>query len=120
MLKDGLITVASTEQDGASYQAISVPTALYPGLIHALHRKLNHPSKAQLTKLIARYFYSPGYHRVVEEVTNACEMCMAIKQLPKEIFTETTGTRTKIPSWDDRLVDFKIFIEELNFLDFIV
>ena len=91
ILKDGLVVVKHTEPDGKNYQAISVPTTLYPGLLHALHTKLNHPSKAQLARLVARYFYSPGYHRIVEEVSNACELCMAIRQLPKQLFSESTG-----------------------------
>ena len=84
--------VKHTETDGSSYQAISIPTILFPGLIHALHRKLNHPSKAQLSKLAARYFYSPGYLRIVEEVTNGCDLCATIKQLPKALLSESTGT----------------------------
>lgn len=89
--KDGLITISHTESNGSQYQAISVPTALFPGLIHALHYKLSHPSKLQLSKLVARHFYTPGFHRIIEEVSDSCEMCCALKQLPKEVFTESTG-----------------------------
>ena len=89
--KDGLITVTHTDLNGDRYQAISVPSVLFPGLIHALHFKLSHPSKAQLTKIVARHFYTPGYHRIIEEVTNACETCAALCQLPDEIFSESTG-----------------------------
>ena len=89
--KDGLITVGHTETNGNQYQAISVPTTLFPGLIHALHYKLSHPSKLQLCKLISRHFYTPGYNRIIEEVSDACEMCCALKQLPKEMFSESTG-----------------------------
>ena len=70
--KDGLVTVSHTEKDGHQYKAISVPTALFPGLIHALHVKLSHPSKFQLSKLIARYFYTPGYLRIIDEVSDSC------------------------------------------------
>ena len=90
--KDGLVTITNTDQNGNQYHAVSVPTALFPGLIHALHWKLNHPSKLQLTKLVSRYFYSIGYQRIIEEVTDSCEMCVALKQLPKEVFSETTGS----------------------------
>ena len=89
--KDQLVTVAHTDPLGNRYQAISVPSVLFPGLIHALHFKLSHPSKAQLTKLVARHFYTPGYQRIIEEVTNACETCAALSQLPQEMFTESTG-----------------------------
>ena len=89
--KDGLITVLYTDQNGEQYHAVSVPTSLFPGVIHALHLKLNHPSKLQLTKLIARHFYSPGYQRIVNEVSDNCDSCAAVKLLPKEIFSESTG-----------------------------
>ena len=90
--KDGLITVKNTDQNGRTTQAISVPTKMFPGLMHALHRKFDHPSKQQLTKLAAKFFYAPGYHRVIEEVTDACDVCTATKQLPKELFAESTST----------------------------
>ena len=89
--KDGLITVTHVDPNGSTYQAVSIPTVFFPGLIHALHYKLNHPSKSQLTKLVARHFYTPGYQRIIDKVTEACETCLALKQLPKEIFSETTG-----------------------------
>ena len=89
--RDGLVTISNTDQTGNQYQAVSVPTTLFPGLIHALHYKLSHPSKLQLTKLAARHFYTPGHQRIIEEVTDACEMCAALKQLPKEVFSESTG-----------------------------
>ena len=89
--KDGLVTITHTESNGCQYQAISVPTALFPGLIHALHFKMSHPSKLQLGKLVSRYFYTPGYQRIIDEVSDSCQMCSALKQLPKEVFSETTG-----------------------------
>ena len=89
--KDGLVTISHTEKDGQQYKAISVPTALFPGLIHALHVKLSHPSKFQLSKLIARYFYTPGYLRIIDEVSDSCQACLSMKQLPKEMFSESTG-----------------------------
>ena len=89
--KDGLVTITHTDQMGSQYQAVSVPTALFPGLIHALHFKLSHPSKIQLGKLVSRHFYTLGYQRIIDEVTDSCEMCAALKQLPKEVFSESTG-----------------------------
>ena len=88
--KDGLITITHVDADGVSSQAISVPSSMYPGLIQALHLKLSHPSKAQMQKLSSRYFYSPGFARVIEEITDYCVVCAALKQLPKELFSEST------------------------------
>ena len=55
----GLILV--TSQSGYfSGQSILVPDNLYPAIVSVLHQKLAHPSKAQLSKLLSRYFYSVG------------------------------------------------------------
>ena len=88
---DGLVTVTTSDIHGNSYDAISVPTRFFPGLIHALHLKLDHPSKSQLQRLVARHFYSPGQVRIIDEVAESCVICSSLKTLPKEIFTESTA-----------------------------
>ena len=85
---DGLITVKN--DDDHVYEAISVPTSMFPGLIQAIHLKLDHPSRLQLQKLSSRYFYSPGFIRVIDEITTNCLVCASLKQLPKELFSEST------------------------------
>ena len=87
---DGLITVTSTDPDRGSSQAISIPSQIYPGLIQALHLKLDHPSKLQLQKLSARYFYCPGFARIIEEIVSNCTVCAALKKLPEEVFSQST------------------------------
>ena len=87
---DGFLTVTHTDTAGNSYNAISVPANFYPGLVHALHIKLSHPSKTQMQRLMNRYFYCTGQARIVEEVTNACTVCASLKELPKELFTQST------------------------------
>ena len=98
IMKDGLIMVKHKNDDGSYSQEISVPTVMFPGLIHALHIKLSHPSKLQLTKMIAKNFYTPGYCRIIEEVHNSCELCSAMKTLPKEIFSQSTGEMNTLGS----------------------
>ena len=87
---DGLITVTHVDMDRGNTQAISVPSDMYPGLIQALHLKLNHPSKAQMQRVSSRYFYSPGHTRIMEEISNNCSVCASLKQLPAELFSEIT------------------------------
>ena len=87
---DGLITVTHVDMDRGNTQAISVPSDMYPGLIQALHLKLNHPSKAQMQRVSSRYFYSPGHTRIMEEISNNCSVCASLKQLPAELFSEST------------------------------
>ena len=88
--RDGLVTITTSDVQGNNHDAISVPTRFFPGLVHALHLKLNHPSKSQLAKLVARHFYSPGQVRIIDEVTESCVTCLSLKQMPKEVFEEST------------------------------
>lgn len=88
--KDGLITVTHTDTAGNEYRAISVPHNFFPGLVQSLHIKLNHPSKAQLHRLISRYFYCTGYTRIINDIVDNCQLCRSLQELPKELFTEST------------------------------
>ena len=88
---DGLITVTHTDPDRGNYQAISIPTPMYPGLIQALHLKLDHPSKLQLQRLSTRYFYCPGFGRIIEEISSNCVVCASLKQMPDEILSQSTS-----------------------------
>merc|ERR1712082_291673 len=72
---DGFITVTQPATDEGEYAAISVPPIMYPGLIQALHLKLNHPSKLQLERVSTRYFYTPGYARIISEVAVCTSLC---------------------------------------------
>ena len=87
----GLITVTQCHENGDQTQAIVVPTNLYPGLVHSIHLKTMHSSKLQLQRLMSRYFYSVGHQRVISEVVDNCHTCLSLKELPKELFPETTG-----------------------------
>jgi hypothetical protein len=92
---DGLVTISASDPFGNFHEAISVPTRFFPGLIHALHIRLDHPSKPQLQKLVSRYFYSPGQARITDEVCDSCVTCTSLRKLPKELFSEsTTATET--------------------------
>ena len=63
---DGLLTVSQKVDGNELVKAIIVPTNMYPGLIQALHLKLNHPSKSQLQKVLSRYFYCVGHLRMLD------------------------------------------------------
>ena len=40
---------------------------------------------------MARYFYSPGQLRIIDEVFDNCVTCTSLRKLPKEIFSESTS-----------------------------
>ena len=96
-LKDGLFLVKNPEGHFSS-AVISVPPALFPGVVHALHIRLDHPSKGQLSNLISRYFYSPGWRGIVDEITNSCLQCRALRKLPKVLLEDTHTPVTTVAS----------------------
>ena len=86
--EDGLLMLR-TPNGHFSEAVISVPPSIFPGLLNALHVRLDHPSKGQLSNLVARYFYTPGWRTYVDEISDNCHQCMALKQLPKVLLENT-------------------------------
>ena len=68
---------------------ISVPPSLFPGIAHAIHIRLDHPSRGQLSNLMCRYFYTPGWRGIIDTVTDSCQQCQAIRKLPKVLLDDT-------------------------------
>ena len=93
----GLIRVKSPDVE-ISTDAISVPSSIFPGVLNALHIRLDHPSKAQLTRLVSRYFYSPGWRALIDEITDNCHQCAATKTLPKVLTEDSTTLPDNIGS----------------------
>ena len=69
---------------------ISIPPSLYPGITNALHIQLGHPSKAQLSALMSRYFYTPGGKSIIDDVSDNCHQCATVRKLPKVLLEDTT------------------------------
>ena len=87
--KDGAVLVKT--KDGAySGYAMVVPSNIYPGLMHTLHIRLEHPSKSQLMALTQRYFYCHGFQSIIDQVTEGCLQCASVKKLPKVLLHDTT------------------------------
>ena len=79
-----------------SEAVISVPPAIFPGLINALHVRPDHPSKGQLSSLVARYFYTPGWKAHIEQISDNCHQCTSLKQLPKVLVENTFSPPSQI------------------------
>ena len=86
---DGLILVKNPE-GRINNAAISVPPSLFHGLVNALHIKFDHPSKSQLSSIVQRYFYTPGWRSIIEEITTNCHQCSTLKMLPKILLDDST------------------------------
>ena len=93
ILRDGIFFL-STPDGHFKDSVISIPPDLYPGIAHALNIRLDHPSKGQLSALMAKYFYTPGWRSIVEEVSSNCHQCKALRKLPKVLLDHS---HTPIP-----------------------
>ena len=94
---DDLILV-KTPEGYLNGSVISIPPSLFSGVINALHIKLDHPSRAQLTSLVARYFYSPGWRKVIEDISVQCHQCASLRPLPKVLLDDSTNVPSGIAS----------------------
>ena len=86
---DGLVLVRQHGGDRTGW-VISVPHRLFGGLCQALHLRFSHPSKAQLSQIISRHYYSPGFQAVINETVDQCSQCLSLKTLPKVLKEFTT------------------------------
>ena len=87
---NGLITVKANDDAGIPRNQVVIPSKLFPGLLSALHLKLQHPTKHQMTKLVSRYFYCPGAGARITECVDNCHTCLSLKPLPQTLFSEST------------------------------
>ena len=105
--KDGLVMIKSKDGYFDGY-VVSVPHKMFPGIAFSLHVKLGHPSKGQLSALMARYFYSYGGPGVIQMVTENCVQCRSVQQVPAAFAQDSTelvdalGTRFSIDVMERR------------------
>ena len=87
----GILVVRKEDPFVGSRDLIVCPSDIACGLVTALHLSLSHPSRGQLQKVFNRYFYSSGSTKIIESVTNHCEVCRALKKAPREIFDQSSS-----------------------------
>ena len=87
--RDGLIVAKARDGHFGGF-AIVAPAETLTGVAFALHIKLSHPSKGQLTALMSRYFYCTGAPAIIQTVTDSCVQCRSTAQIPKEFAQDLT------------------------------
>ena len=70
--------------------AVSIPPAYMPGLLQSVHYKLQHPSKSQMLNLVSRYYFAIGLAKLVNDISENCYQCAALRPLPKAVTEHTT------------------------------
>ena len=93
----GILIVRKQDPYVGNRDLIFCPSDLVHGLVLALHIFFTHPSKYQMEKLFARNFYALNSAKVIEAVTNSCEVCNSLKAIPREMFDESSSPSADTP-----------------------
>lgn len=83
--RDGLLVVRKEFPFANSKDLIVIPSKVLPGLISALHLRLEHPSKHQMSKVFHRYFYGINADSIIGSISDQCHLCSSIAKLPNDI-----------------------------------
>ena len=90
LARDGLLIVRTAEPLGYMVDRIVVPRSVCNGLLMALHIQCSHLSGYQLKKLASRYFFSLDMDEAITRVSEGCEMCAAMKKVPRSLVEQTS------------------------------
>lgn len=88
--RDGLLIVQNNQPLAPSTDRIIVPRSVIDGLLTALHIKLDHPTKHQLTQVIQRHFYALDMSSAINRVSAACHTCTSLKKLPNMLIKQSS------------------------------
>ena len=89
--RDGLLVVHKIDPLAQSRDCIIVPRQVLPGLLTALHLKLDHPSAHQLKLVCHRYLYGLDMDKCIEETSKSCHQCTSLKQSPSPAPEQSTS-----------------------------
>ena len=74
-----------------STEQIVIPQQALPGILTALHLRLNHPTSHQMNKVFSRYFYAMNLDKTINEITNSCHHCSSIREIPSSLISQSTS-----------------------------
>ena len=87
---DGLIVVRESKPFKHLVDRIVVPKSVSSGLLMALHIQCSHPTSYQLKKLFNRYFFALGIDSLISSVSNGCQQCNAVKDIPHSLIEQSS------------------------------
>ena len=88
--RDGLLVVRRPNQLTQIQETIVIPRQVVSGLLTALHIKLDHPSRHQLKLVFHRHFYALDMDKIIEEVSQSCHACAALRKVPDNIVAQSS------------------------------
>jgi len=89
--KDGLLVVPHREPFSPVKEKIVVPRKVLPGLLTALHVKLNHPTQFQLKQITSRYFFALDLDSSIRNINDNCHTCTSLKKMSNSPPPATTS-----------------------------
>jgi len=89
---DGLLVVQHCDALAPSREAIVIPEDVLPGLLAALHLRLNHPSLNELSRVVKRYFWAINMDRALELTSQSCHLCASLRKVPKSLIPESSSS----------------------------
>ena len=92
LASDGLLVVQHCDALAPSREAIVVPEEVLPGLLSALHLRLNHPSTNELSKVVKRYFWAINIDNALDATAQNCHTCASLRKVPRSLIPESTSS----------------------------
>ena len=89
--RDGLLVVKKEQPFAAIRESFVVPRSVLPGLLTALHVRLQHPTPYQFKQVVSRYFYALDLERAIQAATSLCHQCASLKRLPSQVLEMSTS-----------------------------
>lgn len=88
---DGMLVVTKHPAFHPKIECIIVLQHVLPGLLTALHIKLEHATQRQLTKMFSRHFNALRLDDAVKTITDTCHTCATLHHLPKALIPQSTS-----------------------------
>ena len=89
--KDGLVVVRRETPFLPTRECTVIPREILPGLLTALHIKLEHPTANQLKKVVERFFYALDLDSYIVASTSACDICSSLQKMPHAMIEQSTS-----------------------------
>lgn len=95
--RDKVLIVKKEEPFVRTRNLVVIPRHVLAGLLTALHIRLRHPTKHQLTKQFNRHFYALDSDKMIAHITSTCDHCASLKTLPREMAEYSTSVPPSVP-----------------------
>jgi hypothetical protein len=86
-----LLIVKQTDPFSSTRERIVVSRTVLPGLLTALHIRMDHPTSFQLKQIVTRYFFALNLEDAISKTTEGCHTCATISKSPKFVEQQTTS-----------------------------